>query len=88
MTLSKPVLEWLKAQVRAGKEASIGWVIDRIAYEKMQRAGNEPVDPNGLPLMTEAQQQELFDEMERRMVKLLCVRRIRHRETKKKKVEA
>ena len=88
MTLSKPVLEWLKAQVLQGKEASIGWVIDRIAYEQMQKDENGQADATRMPFMTEAQQQALFEEIERRLGHLLCVRRMRQRSSKKKATEA
>ena len=87
VTLSQPVLTWLKAQVNQGKEASIGWVIDRIAYEQMQKDENGQADAERMPFMTEAQQQTLFEEIERRLGHLLCVRRIRNRSPKKKAVE-
>jgi Arc/MetJ-type ribon-helix-helix transcriptional regulator len=38
IALSPEVIDWLRAQVKEGKEASVGWVIEKMAMAQMKKA--------------------------------------------------
>lgn len=38
ISLSQDVIDWLRAQVKEGKEASIGWVVEKMALAQMKKA--------------------------------------------------
>lgn len=37
ISLSQDVIDWLRKQVKEGKEASIGWVVEKMALAKMKK---------------------------------------------------
>lgn len=37
ISLSQDVIDWLREQVKEGKEASVGWVIEKMALAKMKK---------------------------------------------------
>lgn len=37
ISLSQDVIDWLREQVNEGKEASVGWVIEKMALAKMKK---------------------------------------------------
>ena len=38
ISLSQDVIDWLREQVKEGKEASIGWVVEKMALTQMKKA--------------------------------------------------